>query len=151
MKQRERSKQVWAKWRKLVGEQGRSGQSVAEFCREWGLSAPHFYAWKKRLREADGGQGVVGAPLAKFVEVQLAPAGWGDAGTGLAGAGRDAGAAGVGRGASVSRSAGAGPGEGAAGDVRVEILLKNGRSLRVGPGFDAELVRALVAVMESAA
>ena len=39
----------------------------------------------------------------------------------------------------------------AAGDARVAILLKNGRSLRVGPGFDAELVRALMAVVESAA
>src|SRR5271169_3440391 len=37
------------------------------------------------------------------------------------------------------------------GDGRVEILLKNGRSLRVGRGFDTELVRALVAVVESAA
>jgi hypothetical protein len=45
-------------------------------------------------------------------------------------------------GASVSR---------AAGDVGVEILLKNGRSLRGGPGFDAERVRALLAVVESAA
>jgi hypothetical protein len=35
--------------------------------------------------------------------------------------------------------------------VRVEILLKNGRSLVVGRGFDAELVRELVAVVESAA
>ena len=110
---------------------------MAAFCRERGLCAPHFCAWKKRLREAGGGQGVVGAPLAKFVEVKLVPAG-----PGLAGAGRDAGAAGVVGGASVPR---------AAGDVRVEILLKNGRSLRVGPGFDAELVRALVAVVESAA
>ncbi len=67
---------------------------------------------------------------------------WLRAGGGQAGAARDAGAAGVVRGASVSR---------AAGDVRVEILLKNGRSLRVGPGFDAELVRALLAVVESAA
>jgi hypothetical protein len=131
MRQRERSKQVWAKWRELVSEQGRSGQSVAVFCRERGLCAPHFYAWKKRLREADGGQGEVRAPLAKFVEVKLVPAG-----PGLAGAGRDAGAARVSR---------------AAGDARVEVLLKNGRSLRVGPGFDAELVRALVAVVESAA
>jgi hypothetical protein len=95
------------------------------------LCAPHFYAWKKRLREAEGGQGVVRAPLAKFVEVKLVPAG-----PGLAGGGRDAGAAGVSR---------------VAGDARVEVLLKNGRSLRVGPGFDAELVRALVAVVESAA
>jgi hypothetical protein len=88
------------------------------------LCAPHFYAWKKRLREADGGQGVVRAPLAKFVEVKLVPAG------------RDAGASSVPR---------------VAGDARVEVLLKNGRSLRVGPGFDAELVLALVAVVESAA
>jgi len=131
MRQRERIKQALGKWRKLVSEQGRSGQSVAAFCGERGLCAPYFYTWRKRLREADAGQGVLRAPLAKFVEVKLVPAG-----PGLAGAGRDAGAA------SVSR---------AAGDVRVEILLKNGRSLRVGRGFDAERVRALVAVVESAA
>jgi len=142
MRPRERSKQVWGKWRKLVREQGRSGQTVAVFCRERRLCAPYFYAWKKRLREADAGQGVLRAPLTKFVEVQLAPAGWGGAGTGQAEAARNAGAAGVVHGASVSRSAG---------DARVEVVLKNGRSLRVGPGFDAELVRALVAVVESAA
>jgi hypothetical protein len=33
----------------------------------------------------------------------------------------------------------------------VEVVLKNGRCLRVGPGFDRELVRALAAVLESAA
>ena len=131
MTQRERSNQARRKWQRLVSEQGRSGQSVAAFCGERGLCAPYFYTWRKRLREADAGQGVLRAPLAKFVEVKLVPAG-----PGLAGAGRDAGAA------SVSR---------AAGDVRVEILLKNGRSLRVGPGFDADLVRALGAVVESAA
>ena len=131
MRQRERIKPALGKWRKLVSEQGRSGQSVAAFCGERGLCAPYFYTWRKRLCEADAGQGVLRAPLAKFVEVKLVPAG-----PGLAGAGRDAGAA------SVSR---------AAGDVRVEILLKNGRSLRVGPGFDADLVRALGAVVESAA
>jgi hypothetical protein len=36
-------------------------------------------------------------------------------------------------------------------DRRVEVVLRNGRSLRVGPGFDPELVRALAAVLESAA
>ena len=96
-----------------MSEQEGSGESVAAFCRERKLCAPHFFVWKKRLREAAG---------AKFVEVKLA-----EAGRGLAGATR------------------------AAGDERVEILLKNGRSLRVGRGFDAELVRALVAVVESAA
>ena len=131
MRQRERSRQVWGKWRKLVREQGRSGQTVAAFCRERGLCAPHFFAWKKRLREAGVGPEVARTPLGEFVEVQVARAGWGQGGDR-----REPSAA------SVSRSAG---------DARVEVLLKQGRSLRVGPGFDAELVRALVAVVESAA
>ena len=122
MRRRARSRKAWGKWRKLVSEQGRSGQSVAAFCRERELCAPHFFAWKKRLREAAG---------PKFVEVKLVPAGWGQGG-----AAREP------RAPSVLRPAG---------DSRVEVLLKNGRSLRVGPGFDAELVRALVAVVESAA
>jgi transposase-like protein len=58
-----RSEQSWTKWRKLVAEQARSGQSVAAFCREHELPAPHFFFWKKRLREAAGPQ---------FVEVQVA-------------------------------------------------------------------------------
>ena len=122
MRRRARSRKAWGKWRKLVSEQGRSGQSVAAFCRERGLCAPHFFAWKKRLREAAG---------PKFVEVKLVPAGWGQGG-----AAREP------RAPSVLRPAG---------DSRVEVLLKNGRSLRVGRGFDAERVRALVAVVESAA
>ena len=47
--------------------------------------------------------------------------------------------------------AAAAPAPGTVGDPRVEVVLKNGRSLRVGPGFDRELVRALAAVLESAA
>ena len=59
MKRREGRGKAWGKWRKLVSEQGRSGQSVAVFCRERGLCAPYFYAWKKRLREAAAGQQVL--------------------------------------------------------------------------------------------
>ena len=36
-------------------------------------------------------------------------------------------------------------------DRRVEVVLRNGRRLRVGPGFDPELVRALTVVVESVA
>ena len=57
-----RSKQEWKKWRKLVSEQAKSGQSMAAFCRERGLCAPHLFAWKKRLSEAD---------TAKFVAVKV--------------------------------------------------------------------------------
>ena len=51
------------KWRNLISEQGRSGQSVAAFCSERGLSRSHFYHWKRQLREAASPQ---------FVEVQVA-------------------------------------------------------------------------------
>jgi transposase-like protein len=47
-----RRREAWAKWRRLVAEQKRSGNSVAAFCRERGLCAPHFFAWKKRLSQA---------------------------------------------------------------------------------------------------
>ena len=75
---------------------------------------------EKCVREAAAGQGALRVPPTKFVEVLLAPGGRGPGGSG---AGRGCGAAVR---ASVSR---------AGGDVRVEILLKNGRSLRAGPGL----------------
>ena len=101
-----RSKKAWTKWRKLVSEQARSGQSVKAFCREHGLCRPYFFVWKKRVQEDTPG---------KFLEVQV-----------------------TGRVPSTS------------GGASVEILLKNGRSLMVRPGFDAEHVRALLAVVEAA-
>ncbi len=108
MTQREQSNQARGKWQRLVSEQGRSGQTVAAFCRERKLCVSHFFWWKKRLRAR---------AAAKFLEVKLAAA-------------------------SAPR---------AVDDPRVEVVLKNGRSLRVGPGFDRELVRALAAILESAA
>jgi hypothetical protein len=63
MTQRRRSKNAWTKWRRLISEQMRSGKSVAVFCRERKLCVPHFYWWKKRLREDT---------TARFVEVQVA-------------------------------------------------------------------------------
>jgi hypothetical protein len=109
MTQRERSKQARRKWQRLVSEQGRSGQTVAAFCRERRLCTSHFFWWKKRLGASSA---------AKFLEVKLAAAA---------------------------------PAPSTVGDPRVEVVLKNGRSLRVGPGFDRELVRALAAVLEGAA
>ena len=57
-----RSKKAWTKWRKLVREQARSGQTVIAFCRERGLCRPYFFTWKKRLQES---------AAAKFLEVQV--------------------------------------------------------------------------------
>ena len=109
MTQRVQSSQARRKWQRLVPEQGRSGQSVAAFCRERKLCASHFFWWKKRLHAS---------AAAKFLEVKLAAAALAPC---------------------------------TAGDPRVEVVLKNGRSLRVGPGFDRELVRGLAAVLESEA
>jgi hypothetical protein len=59
----QRSEQVWMKWRNLISEQGRSGQSATAFCSERELPRSHFYHWKRQLREAASPQ---------FVEVQVA-------------------------------------------------------------------------------
>jgi transposase-like protein len=101
-----RSKKAWMKWRRLVSEQSRSGQSVKAFCGEHGLCRPYFFVWKKRLEED--------TPT-KFLEVQVAE-----------------------------------HSPSTPGDSSVEIRLRNGRSLMVRPGFDAEHVRALLVVVETA-
>ena len=101
-----RSQKAWTKWRKLVSEHERSGQTATVFCRERGLCRPYFFAWKKRLREDT---------QMKFLEVQLQE-----------------------------------PGSSPIRDSRVEIRLQNGRSLLVGPGCDADYLRALLAIVEAA-
>ena len=102
------SVEAWTKWRGLLSEQLGSGQSAAVFCRERGLAVWAFYAWKKRVREAEA---------AKFVEVAVKPfkPGW--------------------------RSS--------AGDEKtIEIRLRSGLSLFVGPGFEASHLRALLSELE---
>jgi transposase-like protein len=61
-----RRTEAWAKWRRIVAEQQRSGKSVAAFCRERGLCASYLFAWKKRLSEASAEQ---------FVAVHVVEAG----------------------------------------------------------------------------
>jgi len=58
-----RTKKAWAKWRRLVAEQARSGQTVTAFCGERGLCRPYFFVWKKRLCKST---------TTKFLEVQVA-------------------------------------------------------------------------------
>jgi transposase-like protein len=98
---------VWRKWRELIGRRRKSGQSVAEFCRDNGVSAASFYAWSRRLREAGGGPA--------FVEAVVVP------------------------------PAASASGSGATLDVR----LRGGRRVRVGPGFDRRLLAEVVATLEA--
>jgi hypothetical protein len=57
-----RGKKAWTKWRRLVSEQARSGQTITAFCRERALCRSYFFVWKKRLRKS---------ATAKFLEVQM--------------------------------------------------------------------------------
>jgi hypothetical protein len=125
MTRRELSRKARRKWQKLISEQARSGQSVAAFCRERELGTSHFWWWKRRLR----------TPLTKFVEVKLTPTVREGAGPGS-------------RAEVLARPAVDPP---AAAEGRVEVVLRNGRSLWVGRGFDAGHVQALATVLESEA
>jgi hypothetical protein len=107
---RQRKSEAWAKWRGLVSEQIESGRGVAAFCRERGLKSGQFFAWKKRLREAEA---------AKFVAVEVAPD------------------------TEAKRTA--------AHHGGIEVRLGRGRNLVVEPGFDAQHLRALLAVLEAEA
>jgi hypothetical protein len=40
-------------WVERIAEQGRSGLSVKQFCKERGLTEGSFYAWRKRLRHKE--------------------------------------------------------------------------------------------------
>ena len=122
-----------AYWRQALADWFRSGLSKVAFCRERGLSPSAFHWWKGELTRRDAAKGsrpssassgkgseAKGRPA--FVAVRLAEGSVGGAAGPL----------------------GAGGGNGAA----VEVVLGNGRRVRVGSGFDGELLAQVVRVLE---
>jgi hypothetical protein len=103
-----------------VAEDGfRAGAEWSQLWRRFVANAgcvTHFFARKKRPRQAATPRQPQSGEAAQFVEVKLVAAA---------------------------------PAASVVGDSRVEIRLQNGRSLLVGPGFDAQHLRALLAVVES--
>ncbi len=63
MTRKQRSRKTWERWQRLVSEQAESGQTVSAFCQERGLGRQSFFAWRKRLSQAEQKQ---------FVEVTAA-------------------------------------------------------------------------------
>ena len=119
--------EAWTKWRRLVGEQGESGQSVEAFCRERGLPDSQFFAWKKRLRKSEaaavGGEDLSrGTRVARFVAVEVA------------------------RRSSRREAVGTVVHGGA-----IEVWLRGGRSLVVERGFDGRCPRGSLSVLEAEA
>lgn len=128
-------------WQHQVRQWRRSGQSIREYCRENALSEPSFYAWRRELarrrqasavtgrargatrahRGAGSRTGPAGVPTA-FLPVRVVTPGTGEAGRGHPTAVEAAGG--------------------------VEILLAQGRTLRVRTGFDRQTLADVLVVLE---
>ncbi len=61
-----RASPAWDKWRDLIERQQASGFSVAAFCRDNGVAASSFFAWKRKLAAAPA------ASSPAFVEATVA-------------------------------------------------------------------------------
>jgi hypothetical protein len=65
-------------WRQCLQRFERSGLSAVAFCTKEGVSAPSFYAWRRRLRlppaEQASRAAVPPADVARLVSVRLLPA-----------------------------------------------------------------------------
>ena len=105
-------------WRRTVEQWRRSGLSIRDFCRRHQLSEPNFYAWRRTLDERDRQQPADEAP--RFVPLQVLPEDEPETST------------------STTDPAVSG----------LELLLDNGRVLRIGNAFDADTLRRLLPVLE---
>ena len=106
-------------WRGVIREQEGSGLSIAAFCRQRGVGQASFYNWRAKLRQQADRQ------VAKFVPIELSAM---PSGQPL-----------VNHPATKSTTAAC---------FDFEILLDNGRRLRVPASFDAQTLRELLDVLE---
>jgi transposase-like protein len=61
---KDRDGQREARWRRIIGDQGRSGLSIREFCRRGKLTETAFYFWRSELRRRQA-EHVSGVAVAK--------------------------------------------------------------------------------------
>jgi transposase-like protein len=105
-------------WRRTLNQWRRSGLSIRDFCRWQGLSESSFYFWRRTLDERDRQQLRDQTP--RFVPLQVLP--------------------------ELEPEPAVSPTEPATSGL--ELLLDNGRVLRVGNTFDAATLRRLLALLE---
>jgi hypothetical protein len=109
-------------WRRLFRLWRRSGLTGRDFCAKHGLSEPSFYAWRREIGRRD--QEAASRPKAKRACVHAKHGGSGPAFVQM-------------------RIDGA-----ASARAAVEVVVANGRILRVGPGFDADVLRQVLRLLE---
>lgn len=116
-------------WRRTLRQWRRSGQTACDFCVEHGLAEASFYAWRRTIAERD--QQAAAHTEGRVGNHHVA--------------GRPRGGAQRGNGQPVFvpvRVAAA------VAMAPLEIVLGQGRVVRVTPGFDAATLRQLLAVLE---
>lgn len=121
-KQRDPAKERY--WRRLLRLWRRSGQTGRDFCAAHGLSEPSFYAWRREIARRD--QEPAAAPKPALRSQAPNPS----AGTPLPTF------------VEVTVDAPVSP------PAPLEVVVAHGRCVRVPPGFDAELLRQLLRVLE---
>ena len=125
-----------AHWRQALADWSGSGLSKVAFCRKRGLSPSAFHWWKGELSRRDAAKGSRGVGASSgasreaterpaFVAVHVAEGAVDGAAVPLQASGR---------------------GEGA-----VEVVLANGRRVRVNSGFDEKVLTGVVRVLEGLA
>ena len=111
-------------WRRLLSQWRRSGQTGRDFCADHGLSEPSFYAWKREIARRDHELAAPTKPTTR------------------ASAPRRSAAAALPAFVPVTLDAADSPA------CALEVVVAHDRVLRVRHGFDADLLRQLLAVLE---
>jgi transposase-like protein len=119
-RERDRDKECF--WRRVLQEFQQSGQGVRAFCEAHGLSTPSFYAWRRTIQERDR------------QHPSRSRRGSRPASRPVTGPGRPAFVP-------VTIAASAAP---------LEVVLRDGRIVRVPAPFDAATLRQLLAVLAEA-
>jgi transposase-like protein len=68
-----RNLERWQSWRDVIRRQEESGLSVAAFCREEQVPPASFFAWRKKLAEADQDENASRQAQVQFVPIELSP------------------------------------------------------------------------------
>jgi hypothetical protein len=123
MRQRDPAKENH--WRRLLGRWRQSGLTGRDFCAEHGVSEPSFYSWRREIARRDQQQATRRKQTMPPAASTLVPPPCGDSAfLQLA----------------LEPSATTPP--------AIEVVLAQGRLLRVRPGFDAAMLRQLLRLLE---
>jgi hypothetical protein len=126
-------------WRRMLRQWRGSGMSGRDFCSEHGLSEPSFYSWRREIVRRDQEEtaavpGVMGIGAPARPTSFRSPIGSSTAPRSTRKAGNTFVKVALPHGAMMSST--------------IDIILAETRVLRVGRGFDAELLREVVRVLE---